>query len=547
MGCGIYATLQAGTRRLGEFARGEGESMRRLKITVIDLVVKAPTKWLFGRIMNANQASIMPQVVARWCEQEGHDVNFICFTGPENLIEELPHDADMVIVGAFSEAAQLSYAISNIMRSRGAVTVLGGPHARCFPQDAAKYFDYVLGFTDREIIRDVLQDCSPNRPEGVCLSADQQPLDLPGVQERWKFIELVLEKSPAIKGVPAIGSLGCPYTCNFCIDSVVPYQPLSFDVMKEDLRFLLTKFKHPNVGWHDPNFGIRFDDYMDAIEEAVPPGSISFFSETSLSILTEPHLKRMKKNGFKAVLPGIESWFSMGDKSRTGKSIGLEKVQRVADHVNLILSYIPYIQTNFVVGLDTDEGPEPFELTKRFVDLAPGAFPVVSVLQAFGQAAPLNLEYQREGRVLPFPFHFLNNYHVMNVLPKNYKWTEFYDNLLDLQIHMFSWQAIRRRFTAVKNARPRWLPWINVIRARGSEGVGRIRHYTKLRELLETDPQVKQFWAGETTRIPDFLTDWIKRDIGAFWDWLPEGCLHQDPNAYLKSQSDPELTQVTTA
>ena len=82
-----------------------------------------------------------------------------------------------------------------------------------------------------------------------------------------------------------LGSMGCPYTCSFCIDSVIPYQPLSFDGIKEDLRFLLGKFKHPIVAWHDPNFGIRFDDYLSAIEDAVPPGSIDFIAESSLSLL----------------------------------------------------------------------------------------------------------------------------------------------------------------------------------------------------------------------------------------------------------------------
>src|SRR2546430_10299500 len=30
--------------------------------------------------------------------------------------------------------------LSNLFRSRGAVTVLGGPHARCYPEDARQYF-----------------------------------------------------------------------------------------------------------------------------------------------------------------------------------------------------------------------------------------------------------------------------------------------------------------------------------------------------------------------------------------------------------------------
>ena len=54
-------------------------------------------------------------------------------------------------------------------------------------------------------------------------------------------------------------------------------------------------------------------------------------------------------------------------------------MRQVADHINLILRYIPYVQVNFVLGLDSDKGPEPFELTKKFLDLAPrglsGIFP----------------------------------------------------------------------------------------------------------------------------------------------------------------------------
>ena len=51
------------------------------------------------------------------------------------------------------------------------------------------------------------------------------------------------------------------------------------------------------------------------------------------------------------------------------------------------------MQTNFVFGLDTDEGEGPFKLTKRFLDLAPGAYPGYSFLTAFGEAAPANLQY----------------------------------------------------------------------------------------------------------------------------------------------------------
>ena len=180
----------------------------------------------------------------------------------------------------------------------------------------------------------------------------------------------------------------------------------------------------------------------------MPPGAIDFAAESSLSILSEPHLRRLQKNGFKAILPGIESWYGMGGKSKTGAAVGRAKVDQVSDHVNLILRYIPYVQTNFVLGLDNDEGEEPFELTKLFVDKTPGAFPAYSLFSAFGQAAPLNLELQRDARVLPFPFHFLDNNQAMNVRPKNYSWSGLYDRIIDLRRHSFSPRAIARRFAA---------------------------------------------------------------------------------------------------
>src|SRR2546427_365814 len=468
-----------------------GARLRRLRIGVIDLVTKGPTRALYARVMNPNLASIMPQAVAVWCEAEGHEVTLVCYTGFENLVAELPDPVDLVFIGAFTEAALLGYAISNLFRSRKAVTALGGPHARCYPEDARQYFDYVVGFTDQVVIREVLRDCSPHRPIGLHLAAPRQPAHLPGVRERWKFIEPTLQKAPLIKIVPMLGSLGCPYTCSFCIDSIVPYQRLELDIIKEDLRFLLGKFRRPRIGWHDPNFGVQFNDTMDAIEEAVPPDSVDFIAESSLSLLSEPHLRRLKQNGFKGILPGVESWYLLGNKSKTGKLKGIDKVRQDSEHVNLIMKYIAYVQVNFVLGLDVDGGPEPFELTKRFVDMTPGAFPVYSLLSAFGQAAPVNLEYQRANRVLPVPFQFLNAYQDMNVKPKHYAWPDFYDHVLDLSKYSYSWHSIINRYGAIKAMIPRWM---NVLRAVSSSGFGRIRYYEAVRRRLDIDRQLRRFY-----------------------------------------------------
>ncbi len=505
--------------------------MKKLKIGVIDLVSKAPTTTLWARFMHANLASIMPQVVATWCEQEGHSVTFVCYTGLENLHDELPKDVDLVFICSFTQAAFLAYSLSNYFRASGAVTVLGGPHARCYPDDSVKYFDYVLGLTHRSTIKEVLTDCAQHRPLGLHLSARKQPVEFPSLKERWKFIEQTHKKAYFLKFVPMMGSVGCPYTCSFCIDATEPYQQISFDIIKDDLKFLLTKYEKPMVAWQDPNWGIRFKENMDAIASVAPPDSFRFLAESSLSILTEEHLKIMQQHNFIALLPGIESWYDMGNKSMAAHLGAEEKMNKVSEQVNMILRHVPYIQTNFVLGLDCDSGAEPFELTKRFVDKSPGAFPGYSLLTSFGEAAPINLEYQREGRVLPFPFHFLNNHLAMNLKPKHYEWVDFYDKVIDLTEYTFSKKAIYNRFNSSTHFTTKVM---NVMRAISSEGYGRIRFYKLVKEKLIKDKSFRQYFEGETTELPAFYHRIIEKDLGKWMQWLPEGALQHDTNAYLK-------------
>ncbi|HWT12786.1 MAG TPA: hypothetical protein VN231_08545 [Allosphingosinicella sp.] len=509
--------------------------MKSLNVAVVDLVTNRPTRALYSRFMNANLASIMGQAVAVWCEELGHRVRYLCFTGAQDILSEVGEDVDIVFIGAFTRSAQTAYALSSHFRSKGVVTILGGPHARCYPDDAVRFFDYVLGFTDREMIADVLRDRAPANPAGQFVSAPGHPRELPSARQRWRFIADTLKAAPGIlKIVPMISSLGCPYQCPFCIDSTVKYQPLSHEQLFDDLRFVEQAMPDAVIGWHDPNFGVRFDEYLTTIEAASRGRKLRFLAESSLSLLSEPNVRRMAAAGFVGLFPGIESWYGMGFKSKTGANQGMAKVEQVSAHVNMLLEHIPYVQTNFVLGLDDDEGAEPFELTKAFVDRVPGAFPAYSQRTAFGEATPENLELQKAGRVLGFPFHFLDNNQVMNVIPKNYAWAEFYDRLLDLTEYSFSARAIYRRWGGTQRFTSRA---VNFIRAVSSEGFGRIKHFRRVRGALDSDPAMRPYLDGESDALPQFYLDKIRDDLGAMWKLLPPGAVHHDPYAFLKKSA----------
>lgn len=467
----------------------------------------------------------MPQVIAVWCREQGHEIRYSLYTGSQNLENLLDDKADLVFISSFTFTAQIAYALSNFFRTKGIPTVLGGPHARSYPNDACKYFDYVLGLTDKEMILDLLSNFEINKPDGSIISAPSQPKSIPGVRERWEFIEKVQQQSSIIKVVPMIGSFGCPYKCDYCIDSVIPYQMLDMEIMKEDLRFLVRKMRYPRVAWYDPNFGVNFNVFMDTIESAVPAGSIEFVAESSLSVLNEDNVKRLKKNGVKLIMAGIESWFGYGNKSKTGTNLGINKVYQVAEQVNMIQRYIPQVQTNFMFGFDSDEGEEPFELTKRFIDLVPGTYPAFALLSIFGQRTIENQRYGNEERIIPFPFHFLKSVMTLNIKPKNYTWEEFYVYFIDLMEYTFSNKALYRRFNAInKSASTLILLFLSVFEERRE----RIKYLSSLVQKIHKYPDFDSFINMASPEIPAFMTEIVKRDLGPLWQWLPDKSFSYD-------------------
>jgi len=61
------------------------------------------------------------------------------------------------------------------------------------------------------------------------------------------------------------------------------------------------------------------------------------------------------------------------------------------------------------------------------------------------------------------------------------------------------------------------------------------------RRLLDRDASVRQFFEGESESLPVFYTDSVRKDLGHWWDALPQGSMSHDPNAYLKAH---EAAQV---
>ena len=514
--------------------------MRRLRVGILDLIGNRPTPGLWNRLMKPNFASIMPQV----------DRGLVRAAGARRPLR-VPHgqrghraraaapDLDLLFIAAFTNAAQRAAAISGRYRAAGVVTVVGGPHARCYPEDAARYFDYVLGFTDKPLLAEVLRDCAPHRPLGLVLSATKHPPQLPGVRERWKFIEPTIAKAPAVKIVPMIGSLGCPYTCSFCIDSEVDYQPLARDQIQEDLRFLLKTVKHPRVGWHDPNFGVRFDETMARDRGGRPAGRDRLRRReqpldpdgAAPGAAAEERLQGDPAGHRVLVRHGRQVEDRGGGRPREGgPGLGPREPDPALHPLRADQLRARARHRRGRGALRADEA-----LRREDAGGLPGLLALLRLRP--GRAREPRAAARRARAPVPVP------------LPRQQPGDErAAEELLVVgPLRPDHRPAPALLLGSRRRAAPRREPGpadpLAELRARPLDARVSAASATTRRSAACSTPTcpLRRFFECETRTVPDFYAERVERDLGPLWEWLPKGALEHDPNAYLKAQAGTQV------
>jgi len=485
-----------------------------MRIGVLDLLADARnTGWLerlYAAYFRRQFASIMPQAVSAWCRQLGHDVFYRTYYGQADPRELLPVDLDVVFISAYTQASALAYALAKLYRADGALTVIGGPHAKAFPGDCLRFFDLVVQDCDRRLIEEILD----RRFDPPAIIASGRLLtEFPSVEERMPEIAAASfgDGRPLLTSiVPMLASLGCPYSCDFCIDWSSKYVPLARDRVVADLRYIAERLPNVHVVYHDPNFAVRFDEMMDIIEEVPAPRRSPYLMESSLSILKPQRLDRLRATRCFYVAPGVESWTDYSSKAGVGARSGRDKLALVVDHFSLLREFVPGLQANFLFGTDADAGREPVELTKEFFRRLPFVFPTVNIPTPFG-GTPLHRQALREGRILetmPFAFYFIPNL-VMRI--RNYDPVEYYDHLIDMHETIASCLMIARRLLADG---PMALRFLHALR---SFGVKRdLAELRRIRRSLRTDRSFRSFHEQQSTELPAYYRTQLRARLGRY-------------------------------
>jgi radical SAM superfamily enzyme YgiQ (UPF0313 family) len=319
-----------------------------------------------------------------------------------------------------------------------------------------------------------------------------------------------------LTAVPMLASLGCPYRCDFCIDWNSTYRVLPTERLAADLEFLRTKLPGTLMVFHDANFAVRFDEIFDVLEAQPTAGRQPYIVESSLTVLRGDRLRRLRDTNCAMLAPGVESWTDYSNKAAVGRAAGVEKVDKVAEHFTRLAEHVPYLQANFMFGLDTDAGDEPVELTKRFMDRTPFAWPTINIPVPFG-GTPLHDELAAQGRILTsMPFSFYYAPYLVTTL-KNYHPLTYYEKLIQLYVHAAAPEMLRRRMRTTTRRSVRWIH-----RARAAAFRADIGSFREILSMLRTDSQFLAFHEGRDNALPEYYRRLGDRMLGRYASLLSE-------------------------
>jgi radical SAM superfamily enzyme YgiQ (UPF0313 family) len=509
-----------------------------MRIGILEILKATPNRGLpqrlYAQTIIKQYASVMPQAVSVWCRELGHEVHYATYYGQQDPRSLLPPDLDLVFIATYTQASALAYALAKLFRAEGTTTVIGGHHAKSFPEDCLRFFDVAVLDCDRALIREILRDL----PRGQIVSSGRALQELPSVEERMPEIRKAFffdDRPRATSTVPLLASVGCPYTCDFCIDARSRYSVLPADRLEADLRYLRERYPRLTVTFHDPNFAIRFDEMLDVMER-VSRGKRRYYAiESSLSVLKNGiRLRRLRDSGCLYIAPGVESFGNYADKSglRAVHSAH-ERLDSVAQQLKSISEYIPGIQANYIFGLDTDAGDEPVAMLQEIMTRTPFVWSVVNIPMPFG-GTPLYDRLLADGRILEaIPFHFYYKPY-LTVKLAHYDPISYYRKLIAIWRHVVSAPMIAKRLAMTPGS-------IRILHGMRTYHAFRLmRACQSILRRLETDTTFRRFHEGTTDVLPPYYRQTIEEDLGPYASLLSEEDLRPLPNR-------PEVARIASA
>lgn len=478
-----------------------------------------PQNWierLYNGQLRRHYASIAPQAVAVWCRQLGHTIHYATYYGQQDPKSLLPGWLDVVFISTYTQASAVAYALSKLYRKENTLTVIGGPHAKSFPLDCLRFFDIVVQDCDKSLIEDILQG---SYDRYTIANSGRRIGSIPSVAERLPEISIAsfIRGRPALfSNIPILTSLGCPYRCDFCLDWANPYELFPPEQVAADLNYISKQMPGVMISYHDPSFGVKFEQVMDIIENVPKKARNPYIMQTSLSTLQGSRMRRLQESNCVYAAPGIESWADYSLKAGVGSISGKKKLEKVVSHLKELHQHVPGLQINFMLGTDVDEGDEPVELTKECIRQVPFVWPIINIPTAFG-GTPLHERYLSDDRILrSMPFSFYYTPYLVTTLIK-YTPEEYYEKLIDIYRLATSGNMMLRRLLVT---RKRGLKTLHTLRTFVFRN--QLAQLRRIRQEFKTNNHFKAFHDGGSKELPAFYHRLYRQRLGKYAELITE-------------------------
>lgn len=262
-------------------------------------------------------------------------------------------------IGNAMEVARIAKKIDNKI-----ITVVGGPHSSCRPEDFLKErnIDFVImgegEYSFLELVNTLEKKEKVGKISNLAFrkngksiinpvkqisNLDSLPFPAYHLINMENYFKICKDMGRIIIGttnnrrISMVTSRGCPYNCIFCsihCHMGRNWRAHSSDYVVKHIEYLMKKFKVNHISFEDDNLVLdqkRFEKILDGIIKK----RIKITWDTPNGIRADrvnfDLLKKMKRAGCSSIKIGIESGDQQVLDNIVGKSLKLEKVIEVAD------------------------------------------------------------------------------------------------------------------------------------------------------------------------------------------------------------------------
>jgi hypothetical protein len=237
--------------------------------------------------------------------------------------------------------------------------------------------------------------------------------------------------------------------------------------------------------------------------------------ETSLAVLDERRLARLQAAGCRLLATGVESWSAYSAKAGMAPETGQRKLELVLGHLETVSRHVPFVQATFILGLDCDEGEEPFALTEAFIRRAPDVWPYLNVPFAYG-GTPFHARAKAEGRLLAtMPFSCYKNPY-LTVRLAHYDPIAYMDGMARLHGILASPRQLSRHLAAARTPAARLEHLVRAVSVRPYA-----RALRSMADLMRRDGDLHAFHEGRSGALPDLYRAVHARQLGPFAELMP--------------------------